>query len=415
MDRSSSSSRASARLAVAGAAVAAAVLVAAGAGSAAPQLARQQTGDGNGGVKLQEVGRFDRPVYVHQPPSGADGLLFVVEQPGRIEVVESDGGAESPFLSIEGKVASGGEQGLLSVAFAPDYSKSGLFYVYYTAPGGDITVEEYRRSENDPLQADESSGRKLLDIEHSRFPNHNGGQLQFGPDGYLYVGTGDGGSFGDPSENAQDRNSLLGKILRIDPFNGKRYAIPKGNPFRGRRGRDEVYALGLRNPFRFSFDRETGNIAIGDVGQDRREEIDVETPKSLRGANFGWDAFEGFKRYKSPDASPPPRDHERPIHDYSLSGANCAITGGYVVRDPELGSLFGRYVYADHCAGQIRSLIPDTGGGRDDKPLGLSESSISSFGEDAAGHVYVVSLSGRVSMLTLGSMTPAEKMDELLH
>src|SRR5687767_453712 len=201
------------------AAAAAFVLLAAGSGDADPrQHAR---------VQLEEIGRFDEPVYVHQPPSGADGQLFVVEQPGRIKVVNLNGGGESQFLNIEGKVASGGERGLLSIAFAPDYAESGRFYVFYTATGGDLTVEEYRRSAGDRLQADPSSARKLLDIEHSRFPNHNGGQLQFGPDGFLYVGTGDGGSFGDPSENAQDRKSLLGKILRIDPFNGKRYAIPK--------------------------------------------------------------------------------------------------------------------------------------------------------------------------------------------
>jgi glucose/arabinose dehydrogenase len=362
----------------------------------------QEAGGQGGGVRLVEIGHFDRPVYAHQPPSGADGQLFVVEQPGRIKVVGLDGGGQAPFLNIEGKVASGGERGMLSVAFAPDYATTGLFYVYYTATGGDLTVEEYRRSASDPTQADPSSARKLLDIEHSRFPNHNGGQLQFGPDGFLYVGTGDGGSFGDPGENAQDRGSLLGKILRIDPFNGKRYAIPDGNPFRKGKGRDEIYALGLRNPWRFSFDRETGDIAIGDVGQDRREEIDYESPKSLRGANFGWDAFEGFRRYRSPDASPPPRDHERPIEDYPTAGGNCAVTGGYVVRDPELGSLAGRYVYADHCAGEIRSLIPGRRRGRDDGPVGLSEPQIASFGEDAAGHVYVVSLAGRVSRLAPG-------------
>jgi glucose/arabinose dehydrogenase len=350
-------------------------------------------------VHLEEIGRFDRPVYVHQPPSGADGQLFVVEQPGRVKVVSLDGGGETPFLNIEGKVASGGERGMLSIAFSPDYAESGRFYVFYTATGGDLTVEEYRRSANDPLQADQSTARKLLDIEHSRFPNHNGGQLQFGPDGFLYVGTGDGGSFGDPAENAQDRRSLLGKILRIDPLSGDRYAIPDGNPFKKGRGRDEIYALGLRNPWRFSFDRETDDIIIGDVGQDRREEIDYETAKSLRGANFGWDAFEGFRRYKSPDASNPPRKHEKPIEDYPTSGGNCAITGGYVVRDPDLGALMGRYIYADHCNGEIRSLMPSPGGARDDGPVGISEPRIASFGEDAAGHVYVVSLAGRVSRL----------------
>ena len=389
-----SSSRASAALG--------ALLLLTAAGAAAAAAGPGADGRQEARVRLEQIGNFDDPVYVHQPPSGADGQLFVVEQPGRVKVVALDGGGERTFLDIEGKVASGGERGLLSIAFAPDYAESGRFYVYYTATGGDLTVEEYRRAASDPLQADQASARTLLDIEHSRFPNHNGGQLQFGPDGYLYVGTGDGGSFGDPRENAQDRRSLLGKILRIDPANGDRYAIPDGNPFKKGKGRDEIYALGLRNPWRFSFDHETGAIAIGDVGQDRREEIDYETAKSLRGANFGWDAFEGFRRYKSPDASKPPNDHEKPIEDYPTSAGGCAVTGGYVVRDPELGALSGRYVYADHCKGEIRSLIPSPRGARDDRPLGISEPRISSFGEDAAGHVYVVSLTGRVSRLAPG-------------
>jgi glucose/arabinose dehydrogenase len=403
MARSTGSSRAR-RVGAAAALAAAAGLAAVAWGAATPAAPpRQGIADGKGGVELEQVGTFDRPVYVHQPPSGADGLLFVVEQPGRIKVVELASGAESVFLDIVGKVACCGERGLLSVAFAPDYATSGLFYVYYTASGGDMTVERFRRSEGDPLRADESSAHKLIEIEHSRFPNHNGGQLQFGPDGYLYIGTGDGGGAGDPRESAQNRGRLLGKLLRIDPSGGDPYSIPDGNPYVGRKGSDEIYALGLRNPWRFSFDRATGNIAIGDVGQDRREEIDYETPQSLRGANFGWDAFEGFGRFKSPDASKPPRKSEKPIEDYRTGGANCAITGGYVVRDPELPTLFGHYLYADHCAGELRSLIPEVGGGHDDRALGLSEPTISSFGEDAAGHVYVASLSsGRVSRLVAG-------------
>jgi glucose/arabinose dehydrogenase len=368
----------------------------AAAGEASPR------GGGGGGVRLEEVGQFNQPTYVHQPPAGADGLLFVVEQAGRIKAMELESGDQHTFLEIAGKVSSGGERGLLSVAFAPDYASSGKFYVYYTGQGGDLVIEEYRRS-GDPLAADQSSARKLLEIEHSQFANHNGGQLQFGPDGMLYVGTGDGGSFGDPAENAQSRNSLLGKLLRIDPSRGKRYGIPKGNPFKGRKGRDEIYARGLRNPWRFSFDGASKHIVIGDVGQDRREEIDYETLKGARGANFGWDAFEGSARYRSPDASKPPKRHDEPIEDYPNAGGNCAITGGYVVHDPNLPSLEGRYVYADHCGGVIRSLVPKLGGGRDDRPVGPQEASISSFGEDAAGHVYVASLSsGRVSLLAPG-------------
>jgi glucose/arabinose dehydrogenase len=373
----------------------------AGGGAAERATAQERSQFGGGGVRLEEVGRFDQPTYVHQPASGADGLLFVVEQPGRVQVIETPSGDQHTFLDIAGKVACCGEQGLFSVAFAPDYAESGLFYVYYTAKGGDLTIEEYRRSA-DPLAADQSSARRLLDIEHSRFGNHNGGQLQFGPDGLLYIGTGDGGSSGDPAENAQDRNSLLGKLLRIDPAAGKRYGVPKSNPYVGRKGKDEIYARGLRNPWRFSFDRASKHIVIGDVGQDRREEIDYETLKGARGANFGWDAFEGFARYRI-DASKPPKRHDKPIEDYPLTGGNCAITGGYVVHDPSLPSLEGRYVYADFCGGVIRSLIPKLGGARDDNPLGPREESISSFGEDAAGHVYVASLStGRVSMLAPG-------------
>jgi glucose/arabinose dehydrogenase len=344
--------------------------------------AKQPIGSGQGGVDLELVGHFDRPVYVHQPPSGADGLLFVVEQPGRVKVIH-EGGQET-FLDIENQVSCCGERGLFSIAFAPDYATSGLLYVYFTDSHGDIRIRQYSRSPDTPLAVANGSGRGVMKIEHSRFANHNGGQLQFGPDGKLYIGTGDGGSFGDPSENAQDGGSLLGKLLRIDPDAKQRR-------------RKAVFAKGLRNPWRFSFDRETGNLVIGDVGQDAREEIDYETLKSARGANFGWDAFEGFTRFKSPDASPPPKRHDRPIHDYPTAGGNCAITGGYVVRDPNLPSLFGRYLYADFCAGEIRSLIPEIGGGRDDKPVGLGRlEQLSSFGEDAAGQVYAASLNGGV-------------------
>jgi glucose/arabinose dehydrogenase len=361
---------------------------------------RQPTGDGQGGVDLQLVGHFDRPVYVHQPPSGADGLLFVVEQPGRVVVLDEGGGRET-FLNIENQVSCCVERGLFSIAFAPEYATSGLFYVYFTDVHGDLRIRQYSRSPNTPLAAAKGSGRGVMKIEHSRFPNHNGGQLQFGPDGKLYIGTGDGGGFGDPSENAQDGGSRLGKLLRIKPGRGrgkKPYTVPAHNPHaNAKKGRGTVFAKGLRNPWRFSFDRETGNLVIGDVGQDRREEIDYETIKGAKGANFGWDAFEGFARFKSPEASAPPNRHDRPIHDYPTAGGNCAITGGYVVRDPALPSLFGRYLYADFCGGEVRSLIPELGGGRDDGPVGLGRlEQLSSFGEDAAGHVYAASLQGGV-------------------
>jgi hypothetical protein len=242
----------------------------------------------------------------------------------------------------------------------------------------------------------------VIEIRHRRYSNHNGGQLQFGPDGHLYMATGDGGSFGDPSENAQSKGSLLGKLLRIDPTPGKRrrgHGVPRSNPYVNGKGENEIYARGLRNPWRFSFD---GNrIVIADVGQDRREEIDYETIDGARGANFGWDAFEGSSRYRSPDASRPPKRHSRPIAEYGHGGGRCSITGGYVVRDPSLPALRGRYVYGDLCSGEIRSLVPELDGGRDDRRVAVPpQPGLATFGEDAAGRVYYASASsGRVFML----------------
>jgi glucose/arabinose dehydrogenase len=358
-------------------------------------IAAGSAGGGAGGVAAQQIGRFKKPVYVHGPPGG-DGALFVVERAGRVKVMPAEGG-ERTFLDIKRRVSCcTGERGLFSVAFAPDYEASGRFYVYFTDRKGDIRVDEYQRSPDDPLRASSATRRKVLRIRHRRFSNHNGGQLQFGPDGYLYAGTGDGGGAADPRENAQSKRSLLGKLLRIDPLRqGGGHRVPSSNPYADKKGKDEIYARGLRNPWRFSFDGD--HLVIADVGQDRFEEIDYETVDGARGANFGWDAFEGSARFRSPDASNPPKRHERPIAQYGHGGANCSITGGYVVRDPELPSLQGRYVYGDLCGGEIRSLIPELGGARDDRPVGLREPGLVSFGEDAADRVYFASAAtGRV-------------------
>jgi hypothetical protein len=356
------------------------------------------TGAGSGGaISAEQIGRFAMPTYVHGP-EGADGALFVVERAGRVKVLPAEGG-EHTFLDIRRRVSCcTGERGLFSVAFAPDYKASRRMYVYFTDHNGDIRVDEYLRSSDDPLRASKGTRRKVLKVRHRRYSNHNGGQLQFGPDDHLYLGTGDGGGAGDPSENAQSRRSLLGKLLRIDPLpraGGPGHRVPSSNPYANRKGKDEIYARGLRNPWRFSFD---GNhLVIADVGEDRFEEIDYETVEGARAANFGWDAFEGGARFHSPDASRPPNRHARPIAQYGHGGANCSITGGYVIRDPQLGSLEGRYVYGDLCTGQIRSLIPGPGGARDDRPLGLRERGLTTFGEDAAGRLYYGSSStGRV-------------------
>jgi glucose/arabinose dehydrogenase len=361
-------------------------------GASAPAV--DAAADGRGGFRLEALASFDDPVYVNGP-AGARGLVFVVEQRGVIRMLKGGKRVGGKFLDIRGRVQAGGERGLLSVAFSPSYRRSGRFYVFYTDDGGDLRVEEYRRSRRAPRDAKEASARKVIEIEHSANANHNGGQLQFGPDRKLYISTGDGGAGGDPPENAQNKDQLLGKILRIDPrrARGKPYTVPADNPFVGRPGANEIFSLGLRNPFRFSFDRNRPRIAIGDVGQDRREEVNFEKLGRANGANFGWDAFEGKIRFDSPDASPPPRGHEPPIHDYTHSGRNCAITGGYVVRDPRLRSLFGRYIYADFCEGDIRSLSPNTKRARGDRSAGLArQPGISSFGEDARGRIYITNL-----------------------
>jgi glucose/arabinose dehydrogenase len=343
------------------------------------------------GVKLARVAGFDQPTYVHGP-RGAGRVVFVVEQPGVVKVVRGERKLKGSFLNIKNRVSCCGERGLLSIAF-PNYRRDRRFYVYFTDNQGDIRVVEYKRKRG-KLKANPKSARNVLTVPHRQFDNHNGGQLQFGPDGLLYIGTGDGGGADDPDGNAQDRDSLLGKLLRINPLRrggGQPYGIPGSNPFADGEGRDEVFARGLRNPWRFSFDQR--RILIADVGQDRVEEVNYETLGRARGANFGWDAFEG----NSLVDPPAPGDHTRPIHTYSHGGGECSITGGYVVRDRGLGNLRGRYLYGDFCKGQIRSLKPKLGGARGDRSLGLPRiDGLSSFGVDDRGNVYVASLGGGV-------------------
>ncbi len=360
---------------------------------------RPATGDGSGGVTLKTVGQFEQPLYVTQPRAG-DDALFVVEQCGRIARVEPDGEAAT-FLDLGDLITCGGEQGLLSMAFAPDHQRSGKLYVDYTDRNGDTRVVEYTRSEDEPRVADPDSARELLLVDQP-YTNHNGGLVLFGPDGDLYIGLGDGGSAGDPQRNGQDLSSLLGKILRIDPTpgGGRPYGIPADNPFVDREGaRPEIWAYGLRNPWRFSFDagKAPASLWIGDVGQSALEEIDGPLSHGGAGANLGWSAFEGTERLnedqEAPDAIPPTLVYGR--------DRGCSVTGGYVVRDTDLRSLYGRYLYGDYCQGELRSFIPARRGGdaRDDRPLGVDVPALSSFGEDAAGHIYATSLNGPVYRL----------------
>src|SRR3954447_15913209 len=318
------------------------------------------------GASLHRIGSFESPTYVTAPPGDAH-RVFVVEQPGTIRVVRDGRKLAKPFLDIRRQVQAGGERGLLSMAFAPDYAKSKLFYVYYTGHDGDIHIQEF------------PTRRELVRIEHSTYPNHNGGQLQFGPDGRLYAGTGDGGGGGDPFRNAQNRKRLLGKILRFDAA----------------RRKPSVFAVGLRNPWRFSFDRATADVVIADVGQDKYEEVDFIPHGRLAGKNFGWSRYEGLHRYYGGSVA----HYVKPVIERAHSQGYCSITGGYVVRDRALKSLYGRYIYGDYCNPELRwaKLRPGraTGGGA----TGLRVPALTSFGEDGRGRVYVVSQKGPVYRL----------------
>ena len=350
-------------------------------------------------LALEKVGRFNEPVYVTQPPGG--DLLFVVEKPGTIRIVDRGRVRARPFLDIRDRVkddGNGGEEGLLSLAFAPDYADSGAFYVAFTDRHDDLRVVEYRRSPGSELLASSGSARDVLTIPEPT-TKHHGGLVAFGPDGYLYLGSGDGGPSGDPHDAAQSLDSLRGKLLRIDPRQrgSKPYTVPEDNPFVGRPGRDEIYAYGLRNPWRFSFDRATGALSIGDVGNNRFEEIDYVPAGGGRGANFGWSAFEGFAALKG---SVPKGRTVRPILVYP-HGPGCSVTGGYVVRDPTLSriagrEIIGRYVFGDYCSGRIFSFRPLPNKAVKQRKLRFEIPYLTSFGEDAAGRIYVVSQRGPV-------------------
>jgi glucose/arabinose dehydrogenase len=343
-------------------------------------------------LTLAQIGTFASPVYVTAPPGDA-ARIFVVEKGGTIRIFRDGTTLGTPFLDITSRVNSAAnERGLLSMAFAPDYANSGLFYVYYTDQNGDLNVDEFHVSANRDV-ADPASRRQVFSppIQHRQFDNHNGGQLQFGPDGLLYAGTGDGGSGGDPNGNAQNPNSMLGKLLRIDP--------------RIRDATPSIFALGLRNPWRFSFDRQTGDLVIGDVGQGRVEEVDfAAAPGRGEGANYGWNRFEGNEDFSTgqPVTNPPP-GFTFPVITHTHSDGWISITGGYVVRDTNVPELMGRYVYGDFGKGDLWSAtLP---GASDDRATGLHVASLSSFGEDACGRVYAASLNGPVYRIESGAGT----------
>jgi glucose/arabinose dehydrogenase len=348
-------------------------------------------------VRLLLLGRFDEPTYL-AAPRGERRRRFVVEREGRIRVVVGRRVLAEPFLDMSDLVTTGGESGLLSMAFAPDYESSRRFYVYYTDSRGFPTIDSYLGSESTPNRALPESRRNIISVPHQRF-NHKGGQIQFGPDGRLYAAFGDGGGGGDPDRNAQNLGQLLGKMIRISPRPQGGYSVPADNPFRGRAGaRPEIFAYGLRNPYRFSFDRAGGDITVGDVGEAEIEEIDFvpngggagDAPRG--GYNFGWSTFEGRNPYNAGSA----RGHIPPVIDHSQGEGLCSIIGGYVIRDRSLGrGWYGRYVYGDFCEPTIR-LARLRRGTAPTRTTRLSVPDLASFGEDGRGRVYAVSLSGPV-------------------
>ena len=332
-------------------------------------------------------------MWLGSPPD--DPRLFVAEKDGRVVILSNGGSLPEPFLDIRGQVSTGNEQGLLSLAFHPRYAENARFFVNYTDLEGDTRIVEYRVSD-DPDRADPGSARLVLSIDQP-FRNHNGGLVLFGPDGNLWVGMGDGGSGGDPQGNAQNLGSLLGKLLRIDVDAGAPYGIPPDNPFADTPGaRPEVLAYGLRNPWRFSFDRGTGDLYVADVGQNRIEEVNAVSGTGA-GRNYGWNRMEGSTCFQPPQGC----DREGltlPVVEYD-HGEGCSVTGGFVYRGSASPSLEGTYLYADYCRGWVRGFRLVGGRATDDRrlrELEPGERGVTSFGQDAAGELHLLTEEGNV-------------------
>ena len=352
-------------------------------------------------LRTVPVGNFDHPTYVENAPGYPD-LLFVVERSGVVQVLDHGDRTGTPFLDADDIVrglpdADGGdEEGMFSIAFAPDYRQSRLFYVAFVNRDGNVEVDEFKRSTSTPLLADASTRRPVIVITRQGSPYHAGGQLQFGPDDYLYLGTGDGGTGGAP---APDLENLLGKIIRIDPHQSgaNPYTIPSSNPYVGVAGRDEIYSYGTREPWRFSFDGS--RLLVGDVGENSMEEVDFLPVARAAGANFGWPQYEGDLLHNSGLPGTDPVTF--PVATYEHVGGACAIAGGYVVRDPELPSLIGRYLYGDFCTGEIRSFVPKLAPPRAfaDRKVRVTRPLLTSFGEGAGGKIYIAQFTGEVSKL----------------
>jgi glucose/arabinose dehydrogenase len=367
-----------------------------GTGSPSPKPPPTQPPPAPTGVTLTKIGTFVRPIEAIAPP-GDEHRLFVVEQTGIVRLMIDGVLQDRPFLDLSDLVFSQSETGLLSLAFAPDYATSGRFYVYFNTPEGnhDVNVVEFRRSAADPNVADPYTARLVLAIPKP-WENHNGGMMEFGPDGYLYISVGDGdsGVLNPPGAFAQPLDDLLGKILRIDPApqpNGAPYGIPPDNPFVGVPGaRPEIWAYGLRNPWRFDINQANGDLYVADVGEGAWEEIDV-IPGGHGGENLGWPCFEGpavfDKTATCPNAVPPTLSYDH--------NKGCAVIGGFISHDPRLPQLEGRFLYGDLCSGALRSMLYADGHVLDDAPIGPFLGQVMAFGEDGLGRIYASSLADR--------------------
>ena len=361
---------------------------------------------GDGGTGPEDVGALDvqlalavvasglnQPLFVTQLPG--DERLFVVEQPGGIQIIESGQIRATPFLDLSNSVRTGFEQGLLGMAFHPDYQANGFFYVFHTDVNEASAIVRYSVSA-DPHVADAASAVVILTIAQP-FANHNGGQLAFGPDGLLYIGLGDGGSGGDPQGHGQNRATLLGSILRIDvdnPDAGMNYGIPDGNPFAGDpTGRDEIWIYGVRNPWRFSFDSPDNLLYVADVGQNAFEEISVVTA-STGGLNFGWNVMEASSCFQT--ATCDMSGLVQPALEYANGGSACSVTGGYVYRGSAIPEIRGHYFYSDWCGGFLRSFRYEGGGATAETDWGLEAGNVTSFGQGSDGELYLTSSDGEV-------------------
>ena len=343
-------------------------------------------------VALQLVrGGLTEPVSITH---AGDSRLFITLQPGLVVIWNGTEILQQPFLDIQSRVLAGGERGLLSIAFHPRYQENGLFFANYTNRGGNTVVSRFSVSA-DPNRADAMSERQILFVPQP-FANHNGGQLQFGPDGYLYIGMGDGGSGGDPGNRAQSLSDLLGKMLRIDVDSGTTYAIPPTNPFVGNsQARPEIWSFGLRNPWRFSFDRSSGDLWIADVGQGQWEEVSFQPPTSIGGENYGWRRMEGTHCF-NPSSNCDTGNLVLPVIEYAHSTGGCSVTGGYVYRGSRYPRLHSMYIYGDYCSGKIWGATRDALGRVTTQDLLDTNLLISTFGEDMNGELYVAHHGGAI-------------------